>query len=121
MCGIYKQTEKGTEMKRLIYAEDAREQIDKWLDSVGWATIGKNTGYYGELLGCIEDAPTATAMPEEINGINIAEALEKQMPKKRIYAGAAACPTCRKILLYHKHESMGHYCKWCGQRLEDEE
>ena len=45
-------------MKRLVYAEDVKEQIDEWLDCVGTAYVGKGLSYYGELLGCIEDAPT---------------------------------------------------------------
>ena len=35
------------------------EEIDKWLDSVGYCTVGKGLSYYGELIGCIEDVPTA--------------------------------------------------------------
>ena len=50
-------------MKRLIYAEDVKELIDKWLDIVGYCTIGKNLSYYGELLGCIDDAHTIEVAP----------------------------------------------------------
>ena len=49
-------------MKRLVYAEDIKSEIDEWLDSVGYATVGKDLGYYGELIGCIEDAPTIEAV-----------------------------------------------------------
>lgn len=44
--------------KRLVYAEDVKEQIDEWLEVVGTAYVGKGLSYYGELLGCIEDAST---------------------------------------------------------------
>lgn len=54
-------------MSRLIREEDVKREIDKWLDTVGEATIGKNRGYYGELLGCIEDAPTIEAV-EVVHG-----------------------------------------------------
>ena len=43
---------------RLVEADAVIEQIDEWLDTVGYATVGKGLSYYGELLGCIEDAPT---------------------------------------------------------------
>ena len=43
---------------RLVEADAVEEQIDEWIDAVGYATIGKGLSYYGELLGCIEDAPT---------------------------------------------------------------
>ena len=42
-----------------ISREEAIEEIDKWLDTVGTALVGKGLSYYGELIGCIEDAPAA--------------------------------------------------------------
>ena len=42
-----------------ISREAAIEEIDKWLDTVGTALVGKGLSYYGELIGCIEDARTA--------------------------------------------------------------
>lgn len=48
---------------RLIYAEDVIKEIDEWLEVVGAVVIGKHLSYYGELLGCIKDAPTVEAVP----------------------------------------------------------
>ena len=42
-----------------IRRDDAIEEINKWLDSVGTALVGKGMSYYGELIGCIEDTPAA--------------------------------------------------------------
>ena len=42
-----------------ISREAAIEEIDKWLDTVGTALVGKGMSYYGELIGCLEDARTA--------------------------------------------------------------
>ena len=42
-----------------ISRKAAIEEIDKWLDTVGTALVGKGLSYYGELIGCIEDARTA--------------------------------------------------------------
>ena len=42
-----------------ISRDAAIEEIDKWLDTVGTALVGKGMSYYGELIGCIEDARTA--------------------------------------------------------------
>ena len=42
-----------------ISREAAIEEIDKWMDTVGTALVGKGMSYYGELIGCIEDARTA--------------------------------------------------------------
>ena len=46
---------------RLIYEEDVKKEIDEWLDAVGEAFVRKGVSYYGELMGCIEDAPTVEA------------------------------------------------------------
>ena len=48
---------------RLIDADVAVENIEEWLNSVGTALIGKGLSYTGELMGCIEDAPTVDAVP----------------------------------------------------------
>ena len=49
-------------MTRLIDADKLIDIIDEWLDVVGEAWVRKHTSYYGELLGCIEDAPTVDAV-----------------------------------------------------------
>lgn len=107
---------------RLVYAEDVKERIDKFFEDLGMVIIGKNLGYYPGLMDLIDDAPTvnnnATPIPDSMYGIDIMEAVEKQIPKNVLYSGAAACPNCRKILLYGKFEVPGNYCKWCGQHLE---
>ena len=43
---------------RLVEADAVVEPLDEWIDAVGSATVGKGLSYYGELLGCVEDAPT---------------------------------------------------------------
>ena len=42
-----------------IEREKAIDEIDKWLDSVGYVTVGKGLTSYGELIGCLKDTPTA--------------------------------------------------------------
>ena len=42
-----------------IEREKAIDEIDKWLDSVGYVTVGKGLTSYGELIGCLEDTPAA--------------------------------------------------------------
>ena len=51
-------------MARYIDANKLINEIDEWLNSVGDVVIGKGLigkglSYYGELMGCIEDTPTA--------------------------------------------------------------
>ena len=50
---------------RLIEDTAVQEQIDKWLDSVGDVVVGHGLSYYGELLGCIKDAPTIISADKE--------------------------------------------------------
>ena len=50
-------------MTDYISREAAIEEIDKWLDAVGTALVGKGLSYYGELIGCIEDTPAADVAP----------------------------------------------------------
>lgn len=52
-------------MARPIDAYQAIDIIDEWLDSVGTVMVGKGLSSYGELIGCIEDAPTLTP-PNEL-------------------------------------------------------
>lgn len=46
-------------MSGYIDRETAIDEIDKWLDSVGYVTVGKGLSSYGELVGCLEDTPAA--------------------------------------------------------------
>lgn len=43
---------------RLVEDTAVIDQIDDWLDSVGTVFLGHGMSYYGELIGCVEDAPT---------------------------------------------------------------
>lgn len=53
-------------MARPIDAYQAIDIIDEWLDSVGTVMVGKGLSSYGELIGCIEDAPTLTPQNEPL-------------------------------------------------------
>ena len=53
-------------MARLIDAYQAIDIIDEWLGSVGTVMVGKGLSSYGELIGCIEDAPTLTQPNEPL-------------------------------------------------------
>ena len=48
-------------MPRYIDAYRAEENINQWIDQTGAITPG--TSYHGELIGCIEDTPTADVAP----------------------------------------------------------
>ena len=46
-------------MAEYIDREKVIEEIYSWLDSVGSIVIGKGLSSYGELIGCMQDVPTA--------------------------------------------------------------
>lgn len=54
-------------MARMIDAYQAIDIIDEWLDSVGTVMVGKGLSSYGELIGCIEEAPTLTPPNEWVS------------------------------------------------------
>ena len=72
-----------------ISREEAIEEIDKWLDTVGTALVGKGMSYYGELIGCIEDARAA----------DVAEVVR-----------CASCKYVRPTVNAHTGEQVGIWC-----------
>lgn len=74
---------------KYISREAAIEEIDKWLDTVGTALVGKGMSYYGELIGCIEDARTA----------DVAEVVR-----------CASCKYVRPTVNAHTGEQVGIWC-----------
>ena len=72
-----------------ISREAAIEEIDKWLDTVGTALVGKGLSYYGELIGCIEDARAA----------EVAEVVR-----------CASCKYVRPTVNAHTGEQVGIWC-----------
>lgn len=50
-------------MTELVRRADVQDEIDRWLDSVGTVLVGKGLSSYGELIGCLEDAPAADVAP----------------------------------------------------------
>ena len=60
-------------MARMIDAYQAIDIIDEWLDSVGTVMVGKGLSSYGELIGCIEEAPTLTPPNEPLTLVELRE------------------------------------------------
>lgn len=60
-------------MARMIDAYQAIDIIDEWLDSVGTVMVGKGLSSYGELIGCIEEAPTLTQPNEPLTLVELRE------------------------------------------------
>lgn len=98
-------------MSRLIDADVAIENIEEWLDSVGTAMIGKGLSYTGELMGCIEDAPTVDAVPvvrcRECKHLNVVN-------RKELYAH---CPKTNTVFLPFELDTREHFCS-LGERKE---
>ena len=95
-----------------IRREDAIEEINKWLDSVGTALVGKGMSYYGELIGCIEDTPAADVAPV-VHGrwvdriVDENEVIQPWM--ERYY-----CSEC----LEGGNQSWFKFCPNCGAKMD---
>jgi hypothetical protein len=98
-------------MSRLIREEDAIREIDKWLDNVGTAYVGKGLSYYGELLGCISDAPTVDAKPV-VHGEWINAYPEIEPNPMFMYGICSECGFEQSI------SDKLNYCPNCGAKMD---
>ena len=90
----------------------AIEEIDKWLDSVGTALVGKGLSYYGELIGCIEDARAAD-VAEVVHGKWY---MLDDCANAGLYCSACSRRVHREEFAYKKLKSK--YCPHCGARMD---
>lgn len=100
-----------------IEREKAIDEIDKWLDSVGYVTVGKGLTSYGELIGCLEDTPTA----------DVAEVRHNywQCSNVRMSSRDITCRYCHRTETISNGEEDFEYCpiavlKWT-ERTENNE
>ena len=93
-----------------ISREAAIKEIDKWLDSVGTALVGKGLSYYGELIGCIEDARAAN-VAEVVHGRWIWNE-EGEIDWEQFYR----CSNCGD-----KEYWESNFCPNCGAKMDLEE
>ena len=87
-----------------ISREAAIEEIDKWLDAVGTALVGKGLSYYGELIGCIEDTPAADVAPVVHGQWDVSKGLLGDMCKCSACGSLPSLPT--------------KFCPYCGARMD---
>ena len=103
-------------MARPIDAYQAIDIIDEWLDSVGTVMVGKGLSSYGELIGCIEDAPTLPPQNEPLPVL-----VNDEQGREYI---DYICPRCKGIISQRRRgqrmETV-YQCKFhdnCGQRVD---
>ena len=94
-----------------ISREAAIEEIDKWLDTVGTALVGKGLSYYGELIGCIEDARAA-----DVAQVRHGRWIHTDLAAH--WLGKDECSECT----YHEKDrsdlSHNNYCPNCGAKMD---
>ena len=95
-----------------IRREDAIDEIDKWLDAVGTALIGKGLSYYGELIGCIEDTPAADVVPV----VHGEWYLLDDCANAGLYCSVCNRRVHREEFAYKKLRSK--YCPHCGVLMD---
>lgn len=93
-----------------IEREKAIDEIDKWLDSVGYVTVGKGLTSYGELIGCLEDTPAADVV--EVRH-SYWQCFNVRMPSRDI-----TCRYCHRTETISNGEEDFEYCPHCGAKMD---
>ena len=99
-------------MARLIDAYQAIDIIDEWLGSVGTVMVGKGLSSYGELIGCIEDAPTLTQPNEWVN-------VEERLPEEGESVLCIVNGKPRKNITLCEAYQLGVWCKEDGWLIDE--
>lgn len=99
-------------MVRLIDAYQAIDIIDEWLGSVGTVMVGKGLSSYGELIGCIEDAPTLTQPNEWVN-------VEERLPEEGESVLCIVNGKPRKNITLCEAYQLGVWCKEDGWLIDE--
>ena len=98
-----------------IEREKVIDEIDKWLDSVGYVTVGKGLTSYGELIGCLEDTPAA----------DVVEVRHSywQCSNVRMSSRDITCRYCHRTETISNGNEDFEYCPHCGAKMDgkDEE
>ena len=107
-------------MTELVRRADIQDEIDRWLDSVGTIMVGKGLSSYGELIGCVEDAPAADVAPvrhsywesydiDQFMGTD--EWGDPKWRRGRFYI-------CHNRRCRRKTAVKSNYCPNCGAKME---
>ena len=93
-----------------IEREKAIDEIDKWLDSVGYVTVGKGLTSYGELIGCLEDTPAA----------DVVEVRHSywQCSNVRMSSRDITCRYCHRTETISNGNEDFEYCPHCGAKMD---
>ena len=94
---------------RLIDADVAIKNLKEWLNQTG--IIPKDTSYYWELLGCIEDAPTVDVKP--VIHAHWVDANDFVNIGNGIHTECSHCHTWSK--------DKTNYCRFCGAIMDEKE
>ena len=93
-----------------IEREKVIDEIDKWLDSVGYVTVGKGLTSYGELIGCLEDTPAA----------DVVEVRHSywQCSNVRMSSRDITCRYCHRTETISNGNEDFEYCPHCGAKMD---
>lgn len=96
-----------------IEREKAIDEIDEWLDSVGYVTVGKGLTSYGELIGCLEDTLTA----------DVVEVRHSywQCSNVRMSSRDITCRYCHRTETISNGNEDFEYCPHCGAKMDEKD
>ena len=97
-------------MAEYIEREKAIDEIDKWLDSVGYVTVGKGLTSYGELIGCLEDTPAADMVEVRHS--------YWQCSNVKMSSRDITCRYCHRTETISNGKEDFEYCPHCGAKMD---
>lgn len=103
-------------MNELVRRADVQDEIDRWLDSVGTILIGKGLSSYGELIGCLEDAPAADVAPVRHGRWISWEEAGNPVPSPDRHE-CSVCHDAAQVLV-NGLELLSDYCPNCGAKMD---
>lgn len=103
-------------MTELVRRADVQDEIDRWLDSVGTIMTGKGLSSYGELIGCLEDAPAADVTPVRHGRWISWEEAGNPVPSPDRHE-CSVCHDAAQVLV-NGLELLSDYCPNCGAKMD---
>lgn len=103
-------------MNELVRRADVQDEIDRWLDAVGTIMVGKWLSSYGEMIGCVKDAPAANGASVRLGWWISWEEAGNPVPSPDRHE----CSVCHDAAqaLINGLELLSDYCPNCGAKMD---
>lgn len=116
------EADKEGRMTELVRRADVQDEIDRWLDSVGTILIGKGLSSYGELIGCLEDAPARSMSISSPATADVVPVVHGRWMHEETGGGFHIwkCSRCGRGMNDNPN-GVDLYCYHCGAKMDADE